>query len=94
MALGDFPGDTASVSDFAPISISTTTGSTNFGGVGALLFVLILLAYVVLVLIAIYRLLKAKNDSGWKTNWLIVLIFVPLFGLIFWWMLGSPNRMV
>ena len=36
-----------------------------------------------------------RSTSGWETKglWLVILIFVPLFGLIAWAMFGPKRKM-
>jgi hypothetical protein len=55
---------------------------------GSVFYLILIVVYLVLWITALVGILKAKNENAWKTNWLLVVILIPLIGLIIWWFLG------
>jgi hypothetical protein len=60
---------------------------------GLVVWVLILLLTVVLPLAAIISLLRSSfKDNTSKLIWLLVILFVPIVGSIFYFLIGSKQR--
>ena len=52
-----------------------------------------LISIIVLYIIALFDLLKSTfNDSVTKLLWLIVILFVPVAGLIFYFLIGRKQK--
>ncbi|MBD8093873.1 hypothetical protein IFT48_28180 [Pseudomonas fluorescens] len=58
-------------------------------------YIWIVLAVILLVLELWAINIVLRSTGGWETKglWLIILIFVPLFGLIAWAMVGPKREM-
>lgn len=55
-------------------------------------FAVIFIIYIILWIVALVNVLESRNEESWKTNWLIMLIFCQLIGLILWWVVGLRQR--
>ncbi len=63
----------------------------NFG-IGELLLLLIFILPVVLLLLALIDILKSNFSGNNKLVWIIVVIFLPIFGAILYLIIGRGQK--
>jgi|GEM_PF-4682276 len=75
--------------------MNPTTSGVGTGLSGAfLLFLLIPTAILILLILSIVKVVKGemKTNHDDKTLWLIILVFIPVIGIILFWLLAADKK--
>ncbi|MFH1977829.1 MAG: PLDc N-terminal domain-containing protein [Candidatus Aenigmatarchaeota archaeon] len=68
-----------------------------YGDVGilagmAILWTAIAVINVIIFILVLIDILKAKNAASWKVTWLIVVLILGIIGLLLYWFIGRKKK--